>query len=173
MMMCHHHETLSEDNVEDKKYMKSFSQKTTEQLLRWYMKQPEFERWNCHIEQKKHINVIMNEARKSGLKVGDDGSVYYRAFLIGIQKRSRLLSNQKLRTTDDLESVTTHRIAIEKAKVKAKLSPKLDRLQGDLEPVVMRLRAEGLSWQKVSDFIAKYHKLKCGRGYLQKVFADK
>jgi hypothetical protein len=153
--------------------MKSLSQKTTNQLLAWYQKQTELERWNCHIEQKKQINVAMNEARKCELKVGDDGSVYYRAFLIGIQKRSRLQSNQKLRTTDDLEAVTTHRIALEKAKGKARPSPKLDRLQGDLEPVVIRLRVEGLSWQKVSDFLAKYHKLKCGRGYLQKVFADK
>jgi hypothetical protein len=153
--------------------MKSLSQKTTNQLLAWYQKQLELERWNCHIEQKKQINVAMNEARKCGQKTEDDGSVYYRAFLIAIQKRSRLLSNQKLRTSDDLEAVTTHRIALEKANVKAKPSPKLDRLQNDLEPVVMRLRADGLSWQKVSDFLAKYHKLKCARGYLQKVFADK
>ncbi len=153
--------------------MKSFSQKTTDLLLRWYVKQPELERCECHVEQRKQINVVMNEARKSGLKIEDDGSLYYRAFLVGIQKRSRLQSNLKLRTTDDLESVTTQRIATEKAKVKAKPSPKLDRLQGDLEPVVQKLRNEGLSWQKVSDFLAKYHKLKCGRGYLQKVFADK
>ncbi len=153
--------------------MKPFSQKMTDKLIRWYISQPELERWNCHIEQKKHINVTMNEARKNGLKGDDDGSVYYRALLVGIQKRSRLQSNLKLRTTDDLESVTAQRIAAEKAKVKAKPSPKLDRLLGDLEPVVRKLRDEGMSWQKVSDFLAKYHRLKCGRGYLQKVFADK
>ncbi len=153
--------------------MKPFSQKTTDKLLRWYINQPELERLNCHIEQKKQINVVMNEARKNGQKVDDDGSVYYRAFLTGIQKRSRMQSNLKLRTSDDLEAVTTQRIAVEKAKVKSKPSPKLDRLQGDLEPVVEKLRNEGLSWQKVSDFLAKYHRLKCGRGYLQKVFTDK
>jgi hypothetical protein len=164
---------MSEDIVEDKNYMKPFSQKMTEKLLRWYVSQPELERWNCHVEQKKQINVVLNEARQNGLKMADDGSVYYRALLVGIQKRSRLQSNLKLRTTDDLESVTAQRIVTEKAKVKAKPSPKLDRLLGDLEPVVRKLRDEGLSWQKVSDFLAKYHKLKCGRGYLQKVFADK
>ena len=150
--------------------MKPFSQKMTDQLLGWYQKQPESERWECHIEQKKHINVVMNEARKNGLKVEADGELYYRAFLEGISRRSRLQSNRKLRTKDDLEAVTTQRIAIEKAKIKAKPSPKLDRLQGDLEPVVQRLRNEGLSWAKVSDYLAKYHKIKCGRGYLQKVF---
>ena len=153
--------------------MKPFSQKTTVQLLRWYVKQPEPERCECHVEQKTRINVVMNEARKNGQKVEADGELYYRAFLVGIQKRSRLQSNKKLRTTDNLEAVTAQRITIEKSKVKAKPSPKLDRLQGDLEPVVQKLRNEGLSWQKISDFLAKYHKLTCGRGYLQKVFADK
>ena len=153
--------------------MKPFSQKMTNQLLAWYQKQPELERWNCHVEQKKQINVVLNEARKTGQKVDDNGSLYYRAFLAGIQKRSRLQSNTKLRTTDDLEAVTAQRIVVEKAKMKAKPSPKLDRLQGDLEPVVRKLRDEGLSWQKISDFLAKYHRLKCGRGYLQKIFAEK
>ena len=153
--------------------MKPLSHKTADQLLGWYQKQPESERWECHTEQKKHINVIMNEARKNGLKVEADGELYYRAFLEGIQKRSRLQSNRKLRTTDDLEAVTNQRIAIEKAKIKAKPSPKLERLQGDLQPVVQKLRNEGLSWQKVSDYLAKYHKFKCDRRYLQKVFAGR
>ncbi len=153
--------------------MKPFSQKMTDKLLRWYISQPELERSECHVEQKKRINVVMNETRKNGQKPEADGELYYRAFLVGIQKRSRLQSNKKLRTTDNLEAITAQRIAIEKAKVKAKPAPKLDRLQGDLEPVVQKLRNEGMSWQKVSDFLAKYHKLKCGRGYLQKVFADK
>lgn len=154
--------------------MRPFSQKMTNQLLGWYCKQPESERWECHIEQKRHVNVVMNEARKNGLKVeADGGELFYRAFLIGIQKRSRLQSNRKLRSTDDLGAVTAQRVAIEKAKVKAKPSPKLDRLHGDLEPVVMKLRNEGLSWAKVSNYLAKYHKLKCGRGYLQKIFADR
>lgn len=150
--------------------MRPLSQKMIEQLLRWYQNQPELERKECHVEQRKRINVVMNEARKQGLKVEADGEVYYRAFVEGIHIRSRLQSNRKLRTSDDLEAVTAQRIAVEKAKVKAKPSPKLDRLQGDLEPVVQRLRKEGLSWQKVSDYLAKHHKMRCGRGYLQKVF---
>lgn len=153
--------------------MKPFSQKMTDQLLRWYLNQPELERKECHVEQKKRINVVMNEARKNGLKVEADGELYYRAFLEGIQKRIRLQSNRKLRTTDDLEVVTAQRIAVEKAKIKAKPSPKLDRLLGGLEPVVRKLRNEGSSWAKVSDYLAKYHKMKCGRGYLQKVFAGR
>ncbi len=149
--------------------MKPFSEKTTNQLLRWYQNQPELERKECHVEQRKRINVVMNEARKEGLKVEADGELYYRALLEGIQKRSRLQSNRKLRTTDDLEAVTAQRIAVEKAKEKAKPSPKQDRLQGDLLPVVQRLRNEGLSWQKVSDYLAKYHKVRIPRAYIHEI----
>jgi len=144
----------------------------TNQLLGWYLKQPEIERWECHAEQMRRIRVVMNNARQQGSKIEADGELYYRALLDGIYKRSRLESNKRLRTTDDLEAVTEHRIAVEKAKVTAKPSPKLDRLQGVLLPVVERLRREGFSWQKVSDYLAKNHKLKCSRGYLQKVFPE-
>lgn len=152
--------------------MKPLSPKMADQLLAWYSKQPELEREECHVEQKKRINVVMNEARKNRLKMeAADGELYYRAFLEGIRIRSRLQSNRKLRSTDDLEAVTAQRIAVEKANVKPKPSPKLDRLLGELEPVVRRLRDEGLSWAKVSNYLAKFHKMRCGRGYLQKVFA--
>ena len=63
-----------------------------------------------------------------------------------------------------------HRIMLEKERRMAKPSPKLDRLQGDLLPVVNRLREDGLSWAKVSAYLAKYHKLKVSRGYLQDTF---
>lgn len=152
--------------------MRSFSKKATDKLLRWYITQPEIERGACHIEQKLRINVIMNDARKSGQKAEATGEVYYRAFLEGIRKRMRLQDNRNLRTTDDLEAVTAQRIAVEKAKIKPKPSPKRDRLQGDLESVVLRLRNEGLSWQKVADYLAKFHKCRFSRGYLQKVFAE-
>lgn len=151
--------------------MRPFSQKTADKLLRWYLNQAEIERKECHVEQKKRINVVMNEARSKGLKVEADGELYYRAFLEAINRRCRLQSNRRLRTTDDLEAVTAERIAVEKAKVKAKPSPKLDRLHGDLNSVVRKLREEGLSWQKVSDYLAKFHKVRLSRGYLQKVFA--
>ncbi len=151
--------------------MRPFSQKTIDKLLRWYVNQPEIERWECHVAQRQRVNVIMNEARKQGQKIEATGEIYYRAFLDGINKRIRLQSNRRLRTDDDLEAITVQRVAVEKAKVKAKPSPKLDRLHGDLEPVVQRLRREGLSWQKVADYLAKYHKCRFSRGYLQKVFS--
>ena len=151
--------------------MRPFSQKTVERLLRWYITQPEAERHECHAEQKQRINVIMNEARKQGQKVEANGDIYYRAFLFGIDKRCRLQDNRRLKNSDDLANITMQRIAVEKAKIKAKPSPKLDRLHADLGPVVVKLRNEALSWQKVSDYLAKYHKCRYSRGYLQKVFA--
>ncbi len=150
--------------------MRPLSAKMIDQLLNWYLKQSELERKECHVEQRKRINVMMNGARNDGQKIEDVGELYYRAFLEGIRVRSRLHSNRRLNTNDDLDDITTQRIAAVKAATKAKPSPKLDRLQGDLEPVVMKLRREGVSWQKVSDYLAKHHKIRCSRGYLQKVF---
>jgi hypothetical protein len=140
-----------------------------DKLLRWYISQPEIERKECHVEQLKRINVMKNGARKDGLKLEDVGELYYHALLEGIRVRSRLHSNRRLHTNDDLDDVTLQRIAAIKSTSKAKPSPVLDRLQGDLEPVVLKLRSEGLSWQKVSVYLAKYHKLNCNRTYLQKV----
>ena len=152
--------------------MKPFSEKTITSLLRWYHEQPELERKECHEIQRQRINVMMNDARKSGSKPVADGGIYYRAFLDGIASRNRLQDNRRLRSDDDLEAVTNIRIIVEKGKLKLKPSPKLDRLHGDLGPVVQRMRNDGLSWSKVSDYLAKNHTFKCGRAYLQKVFVD-
>lgn len=151
--------------------MRPFSEQTIRKLLSWYQKQPEIERRECHVLQKKQINVIMNDARKRGEKVEDSGDVYYRAFLWGIDRRMRLQDNRRLRATDDLEAVTAQRIAVEKSKVKAKPSDKLDRLHGDLMPVVVQLKRDGLSWRKVSGFLLEYHGFEVSPGYLHKVFS--
>ena len=152
--------------------MRPFSQKTAERLIKWYLAQPEAERWECHVEQRRRLQVVLNELRRQGGKAEPDGKMQYQAFLFGIDKRCRLHDNRRLKADEDLESVTARRIAVVKAASIAKPSPKLDRLQGDLRVVVVRLKREGLSWQKVSDFLAKFHKWRYSRGYLQKVFAD-
>ncbi|WP_157039938.1 hypothetical protein [Pelobacter propionicus] len=114
--------------------------------------------------------MMMNDARKRGEKVEDSGDVYYRAFIWGIERRMRLQDNRRLKSTDDLEEVTKQRIAVAKATAKAKPSPILDRLHADLLPVVIQLRKEGLSWQKVSNYLFEYHQLEVDRRYLHKVF---
>jgi hypothetical protein len=153
--------------------MRPFSSRTADKLLRWYINQPEGERYECHQEQRQRIVFLQNEARKVGNKVELDGKLQYQAFLYGIDKRFRLHCNRRLKTTDDLEVVASARIAVVKAESKAKASPKQDRLHGDLRPVVERLRGEGMSWQKVSDYLARFHKVRISRGFLQKVFADR
>lgn len=153
--------------------MKPFSRKTADRLLRWYTAQPDSERCLCHEEQRQRIIFLGNEARKRGEKLEMDGTLQYGAFLYGIDRRCRVISNQRLQTRDDLDAVTDRRIESEKTKsIKAKPSPKLDRLQGDLRPVVEKLRREGISWQKVSNYLARFHKCRYSRGYLQKVFAE-
>ena len=152
--------------------MKPFSKKTANSLLRWYIAQPDSERYRCHEEQRQRISFLGNEARKRGEKLEIDGKIQYEAFLFAIDGCCRIHSNKRLRSTDDLEAITGKRIAIVKATMKAKPSPKLDRLHTDLRPVVERLRNEGLSWQKVADYLNNFHECIYSRGYLQKVFAE-
>ena len=115
---------------------------------------------------------LQNEARRKGEKVALDGKLQYQAFLFGIDRRLRLHRNERLKTSDDLEAVTSARIATIKVKAKAKASPMLDRIQGDLRPVIEKLRREGLSWKKVADYMSKYHNFDLTRGYYQKVCSD-
>ena len=152
--------------------MKPFSKKTANSLLRWYIAQPDSERYRCHEEQRQRISFLGNEARKRDEKLEIDGKIQYDSFLFAIDKCCRIHSNKRLRSNDNLEAVTAKRIATEKAKMKAKPSPKLDRLLTDLRPVVEKLRDEGMSWQKVADYLARFHKCRYSRGYLQKVFAE-
>jgi hypothetical protein len=151
--------------------MRPFSEKIAQRLIRWYGTQPVAERHACHAEHRKIITRMLNDARKKGSKLEADGEVSYRAFLVALNNRYRLVDNARLKATDDLEAVTDHRIALEKERRMGKPSPVLDRLQGDLLPVVKKLRHEGLSWAKVAAYLARYHKLKVSRGYLQDTFA--
>ncbi|NJD39674.1 MAG: hypothetical protein FIA89_15335 [Geobacter sp.] len=141
-------------------------------MIRWYGAQPVAERHACHAEHKQIITRMLNDARSNGTRLEADGELSYGAFLLALDNRSRLLDGGRLKATEDLEAVTNHRIAVEKQRRMSKPSPKLDRLHGDLLPVVKRLREEGLSWAKVSAYLAKYHKLKVSRGYLQDTFAE-
>lgn len=150
--------------------MRPFSQKTADKLIRWYLSQPTTERHGCHAEHRRLIQRWSNDARKAGSRP-EEGELAYRSFLKALDNRSRLMDNRRLRTDEDLEAVTRHRIAVERGRKMGKPSPKLDRLQADLLPVVKQLRAAKLSWAKVSDYLAKYHKLKVSRGFLQAVFA--
>ena len=150
--------------------MRPFSEKIARRLIRWYSTQPEAERHACHAEHRSIITRMLNDARRKGTRLVADGELSYGAFLLALDNRSRLVDNTQLKATEDLEAVTSHRIMLEKERRMAKPSPKLDRLQGDLLPVVNRLREDGLSWAKVSAYLAKYHKLKVSRGYLQDTF---
>ena len=151
--------------------MRPFSEKIARKLIRWYGTQPVAERHACHAEHRSIITRMLNDARRKGTRLEADGEVSYRAFLVALDNRDRLVDNARLKATDDLEAVTDHRIALEKERRTSKPSPVLDRLQGDLLPVVKKLRHEGLSWAKVSAYLARHHRLKISRGYLQSTFA--
>lgn len=57
-------------------------------------------------------------------------------------------------------------------KTKQKSSPKASRLAVQYAGLVEKLRGEGLGWGKISEYLAKYHKFKVSRSYLQRYFND-
>jgi hypothetical protein len=146
------------------------SQEQINRALRWYLRQPKAERVEVHREK-----IRLNKQRQANLraqKLPDDDPAAgdYDSFVQAAHNRSRIhcdgLDNRR-----DLEEVTAIRIKTVKATKKDRSSPVKDKLTGKLYKVVLRLQAEGLSWAKISDYLAKYHKRRISRSYLCDTFS--
>jgi hypothetical protein len=138
-------------------------------LAVWYGKQLEELQLEVHARQIEIRRTYHNDCRMRQEKPETSSAIERRHFMQALNAVFRLQSNKRLSTYDDLATVDEKRIAQAKAST-GRAAPKKEKLMQDLKPVVERLRAEGVSWQGVSDFIAKHHKKKISRGYLQKVF---
>jgi hypothetical protein len=123
---------------------------------------------NC-IEQRRKFHY---DNRMKGIKAVATADNELEFFLSGVRKTFKELSRSRLTINDDLKAVDENRIKAAKAKSE-RIAPKKTKVRNDWLPVIERLRAEGLSWQNVSNYIALHHKRKVSRGYLQKLFAGK
>lgn len=138
-------------------------------LAVWYGKQLEEIQLEVHARQIENRRAYHNDCRMRQEKPETTPEAERLQFMQAINAVFRMQSNKRLSTYDDLKVVDEKRIAQAKASTKRE-APKRDKLMLDLKPVVEKLRSEGISWQGVSDYIAKHHKKKISRGYLQKVF---
>ncbi|NVN93512.1 MAG: hypothetical protein HXX11_23345 [Desulfuromonadales bacterium] len=145
--------------------------KRVRMLVMWYAKQPEEIRLEVHARQIEIRRAYHNDCRMRQEKPETSPANECNQFMQAINAVLRLQSNRRLSTYNDLNAVDEKRIAQAKAGTRRD-APKRDKLLQDLRPVVERLRFEGVSWQGVSDFLAKHHKKKISRGYLQRVFQD-
>ena len=138
-------------------------------LAMWYAKQLEEIQLEVHARLIEIRRAYHNDCRKRQERPETTPAHDRSLLLQAINNVFRMQSNRRLSTYDDLKAVDEIRIAQAKASTRRE-APKREKLLQDLKPVVERLRAEGVSWQGVSDYIAKHHKKKISRGYLQKVF---
>lgn len=139
-------------------------------LAMWYGKQLEEIQLEVHARQIEIRRTYHNDCRMRQEKPENSPIMERRHFMQAINDLFRMQSNKRLSTYDDLKAVDEKRI--DQAKIKKnRAAPKRDKLL-QLKHVVDRLRAEGVSWQGVSDYIAKHHKKRYHRGYIQKVFSQ-
>ena len=113
--------------------------------------------------------TYFNDCRMRGATPEKDPKKELGFFVAGVKKSFKESSNRRLSTYDDLKAVEERRIEVLKAKG-GRPAVKREKILEDLKPVIERLRAENISWAKVSDYIAKHHKKRVSRGYLQKLF---
>ena len=139
-------------------------------LANWYSKQLENIQLEVHARQIQLRRAYHNDCRMRQQKPETSPATERRQFFAAVSEIFRMQRNQRLSAFDDLKAVDEMRIAQAKASTRRE-APKRDKLLQDLKPVVERLRQEGISWQGVSDYLAKHHKKKISRGYLQKVFS--
>ena len=139
-------------------------------VLAWYAKQPDVVQLQVHERQIELRRSYMNDSRRRGVKPDNSAVQERETFHRAVADVFRRQSDRRLSIYDDLTEVDKERIAQAKEKARRN-APKKEKLLAELRPVVDKLRSEGVSWQGVSDYLARHHKKRISRGYLQKVFA--
>lgn len=152
--------------------MKGITEENVGKLLRWYAKQPEVVRIDVHQKRFEIMNGWQNAKRAKGEKAVYAPDIEYSAFVTAIKNVQRMFDNRKLTADDDLEEITKARINAIKNDRKVKSAPVRNKLVDQLQSVMVKLRNEGLSWEKISDYIALHHKKRISRGYLRRVYTE-
>ncbi len=79
-------------------------------------------------------------------------------------------AEKKAVTDEEAKTLTARRIARIKAQHKRKSSPKREVIRVRFYEEIRTLRAEGLSWLQITNYIKTFHKEKFALTYLKKVF---
>jgi hypothetical protein len=140
-----------------------------DKLARWYGRLNERERLDVHKLQAD----LWRQRRAELAPLGDSGSSYA-ALILALAKRQATLSAAERKvsmTPDQAEQVgQMHLDAIQgrhKGKGEGKIA-RLIRIRWYHE--IERLRAKGLSWRELSDYIAKHHKQRVSHTHLKATY---
>lgn len=150
--------------------MKKFSDKMLKKLLAFYANQNKATKIEIHVMQKETIRKIKNYKKQNNESTSEnDGELFYNAFTDAIYQIYKIHNTNKLKSSDNLIKATEIRIMSIKTDKQNK-SVVRDKIIDCLMPLIIKLRNEHLSWQNISNYIAKYHKKKISRTYLHAVY---
>jgi len=83
------------------------------------------------------------------------------------QKKAKLTKGKNVDITlEEIEEIEDTKIE----RFKQKKSPKNNKLEKQFKHTIIRLRKEGLSWQKISDYLAEHHKFRVHFSTIQKAY---
>jgi hypothetical protein len=140
-----------------------------DKCIRWYLTIPNCERIEIHGEQRKLMMRILNNKKKAGESVVLNGEVNHQAFNEALYRRY-LLHHGRHDNRSDLDENETIRLNVQKKQRKVRPSKVHEKISITLFSTIKILRENGLSWKKVSNYIAKYHKRKISSSYMCQVY---
>jgi hypothetical protein len=162
---------ISESNSTD--ILSGFSFEKRRELVSYYSQLPEKMKIKVHADQIFFIKKIKARAAKENVSFAN---LHFSTFLMSIEKLKLLESGltRKSDLTPDEKSLLDKLRAIRtkdvsRPKRKPKKADSLEKYRG----LVETLRGQGLSWKKISYFLARYHRTKIDFDYMKKTFKER
>lgn len=138
------------------------------ELLNYYASMPEQVKLEAHrlqtdfIRQNRHTKIA-----------GKNPEYVYANLLLALNRLKFIEHEQATRrniSLEDAEQATHIKIERIKAAAKRKESPLRDLIELKFFELIKQLRAAGLSWRKVENYISKNHKTHISHAYLHSVY---
>jgi hypothetical protein len=133
--------------------------------LRWYAQQGE----QTQIETEHQKTLLIRKHRNQ--PQANTPEFNFAMHALAIQKMVWMESAQTRKgrplSDEEFEKVQDIRINRIKGKSRQKSSPKLDIIRKRLFFEIQTLRAKGLSWRQISDYLQTHHKIRLAHSYIQ------
>ena len=140
--------------------------------FRWLAQQGE----KTKIEAVKLQTDLIRQYRREHREQLMSPEFAYAMYALALQKMVWLETAQQRKgdklTEEEHQKVQQIRIDRIKSKKRKKSSPKKEIIRVRFFELVKKLRAEGLSWRQVSDYIAVHHKTKLTYSYLRDSYIE-
>jgi len=139
-----------------------------DELFRWFGQQTEatrIEAFRLKDDLARQNQATYNKAHRV--------EYHYAMFVCALVKMIWLETAQTEKaamTDEEAKKLTARRVARIKAQHKRKSSPKREVIRVRFYEEIRTLRAEGLSWLQITNYIKMFHKEKFALSYIKKVF---